>query len=228
MIARVPLASFIVVMAAGAVVGCGSSGAHSSSSTTTVRHAQQAPARSTPSLPALPHGGSGGATIPTPGPTGVQPSAAAVAVIRDWSAALRHGDVRGAARYFALPSLMVNGTDAAGGAIVITIGSLADAEAANVSLPCGAQLVSADQRGRYVNALFRLTGRPGLGGSNCGTGVGQTARTNFVIVDGRIVEWLRAPDDPGDNSTPAVPAQPQPAPSPAPSPTTPAPAGPTV
>ena len=85
---------------------------------------------------------------------------------------------------------------------------------------------SADQRGRYVNALFRLTGRSGLGGSTCGTGVGQTARTNFVIVGGRIVEWIRAPDDPGDNRTPSVPAQPQPEPQPAPS--APAPSGPTI
>ncbi len=225
MIARVHLASFIAVMATGAVVGCGSSGTPSSSSTT-VRHAHRAPARSAPALPALPHDGSGDATVPTPGPTGIQPSAVAVAVIRDWAAALRQGDVRRAARYFAVPSLMVNGTDASGSAVVITIANLADAEAANASLPCGAELVSADQRGRYVNALFRLTGRSGLGGSTCGTGVGQTARTNFVIVGGRIVEWIRAPDDPGDNRTPSVPAQPQPEPQPAPS--APAPSGPTI
>jgi hypothetical protein len=147
-----------------------------------------------------------------------------VAVIRDWSAALRHGDVRGAARYFAVPSLMVNGTDAAGGALVITIANLADAEVANASLPCGAELVSADQRGRYVNALFRLTGRPGLGGSSCDGSVGETARTNFVIVGGRIVEWIRAPDDPGDNRAPP----PQPQPQPAPGPPSAEPAGPTI
>jgi hypothetical protein len=224
-IVRVHLASFIAVMMTGAVVGCGSSGTHSSS-TTTVRHARRAPAQSVPALPALPHGGTGQPTVPTPGPTGIRPSAAAVAVIRGWSDALRRGDVRSAAGYFSLPSVMVNGTDFSGGAVVIPIGTRAEAEAANVSLPCGATFLSADQRGRYINALFRLTGRPGLGGSTCGTGVGQTARTNFEIIDGRIVEWIRAPDDPGDNNTPAVPAQPQPSPSPSPS--SPAPAGPTV
>ena len=52
----------------------------------------------------------------------------------------------------------------------------------------------------------RLTGRPGPGGSDCGTGAGETARTNFVIVDGRILEWIRAPDDPGDNHTPTTPS----------------------
>jgi hypothetical protein len=107
---------------------------------------------------------------------------------------------------------MINGTDSAGEALVITIDTPDQAAAANATLPCGAQLISADQRGRYVNALFRLTGRPGLGGTDCGGGVGTTARTNFVIAHGRIVEWLRAPSDPGDNGTPS---HPRPAPSPA-------------
>ena len=158
--------------------------------------------------------------LPTPGPTGVPAEPAALGVIRAWSDALRRGDVRSAAQYFALPSVMINGTDAAGTAVLITIDTSRQAEEANASLPCGAQLISADRRGRYVNALFRLTGRPGPGGSNCGGGVGQTARTNFVIVHGRIVEWIRAPDDPGDNGTPRTP-------SPSPSPGA-APTGPTV
>jgi hypothetical protein len=159
--------------------------------------------------------------IPSPGPTGAPAAARAVSVIRAWSDALRRGDVRGAARYFALPSVMINGTDASTGqALVITIATADQAEAANASLPCGARLISTDQRGRYVNALFRLTGRPGLGGTDCGGGVEGTARTNFVIKDGRIVEWLRAPSDPGDNGTPATPHQPSPpAPSQGPLPT---------
>ncbi|HUA70010.1 MAG TPA: hypothetical protein VMA96_02975 [Solirubrobacteraceae bacterium] len=216
MIARVHWAPFIAVMATGLLVGCGSSSRVFG--TTTVRHAQRAPARSTP-LPSLPQDGSGDSVVPAPGPTGIAARPAAVAVIRAWSDALRRGDVRGAARFFALPSLMINGTDASGGALLITIGTLGEAEEANASLPCGAVLLSTDQRGRYVNALFRLTGRPGLGGSSCTPGVGQTARTNFVIVGGRILEWIRAPDDPGDNgSVPTVPTAPTPAP---PSPTVP-------
>jgi hypothetical protein len=145
-----------------------------------------------------------------------------VSVIRAWSDALRRGDLRGAARYFALPSVMVNGSETGGAALVITISTPVQAEAANATLPCGARLISADQRGRYINALFRLTGRRGLGGTNCGGVVGATARTNFVIAHGRIVEWIRAPDDPGDNRTPGTPAQPAPAPAPA-SPQGPAP-----
>jgi hypothetical protein len=162
------------------------------------------------------------APVPSPGPTGIPAAAGAVGVIRAWSDALRRGDVRAAARYFALPSVMINGTGAGGSALVIAIDNLDQAVAANASLPCGARLISSDQRGRYVNALFRLTGRPGPGGSECGNGAGQTARTNFVIAHGRIVEWIRAPDDPGDNRTPQTPA---PAPSPSPGS---APAGPRI
>jgi hypothetical protein len=139
-----------------------------------------------------------------------------VSVIRGWSDALRSGDVRTAARYFALPSVMINGTNTAGQALLITIDTRAQAQGANSTLPCGARLISTDQRGRYVNALFRLTGRPGPGGSDCGDGAGTTARTNFVIRHGQIAEWIRAPDDPGDNGTPRTPA-PSPSPSPAPS-----------
>jgi hypothetical protein len=137
-----------------------------------------------------------------------------VSVIRAWADALRRGDVRTAARYFALPSVMVNGADTSGAALVLTIQTRAQAEEANSTLPCGAQLISTDRRGRYVNALFRLTGRRGPGGSSCDGGVGSTARTNFVIAHGRIVEWLRAPSDPGDNGTPTTPTQPAPAPPP--------------
>jgi hypothetical protein len=129
---------------------------------------------------------------------------AAVAVIRAWSTALRHGDVAAAARYFALPSVMVNGPDANGGPVIETIHTRLEARVANASLPCGARFISADRRGRFINALFRLTDRPGVGGG-CGSGIGQTARTDFLIRGGRIVEWIRAPDDPGDNAPgPAV------------------------
>ncbi len=135
--------------------------------------------------------------IPEPGPTGLAADPAAVRVIRAWSSALRRGNVRGAARYFALPSEFINGPDANGDIPVITIRTRAEAAAVNATLPCGAVFISADQRGPYVNALFRLTNRPGPGGG-CGSGTGQVARTNFVISAGHIVRWIRAPQDPGD------------------------------
>jgi hypothetical protein len=108
----------------------------------------------------------------------------AVRVIRAWSAALRQGDVNGAARYFALPSEFINGP---GDAVVIH--NEGEAQAVNATLPCGAVLISTERHGRYVSALFRLTNRPGGG---CGTGTGQLARTDFIIAKGRIVEWVRA------------------------------------
>jgi hypothetical protein len=52
--------------------------------------------------------------------------------------------------------------------------------------------------------LFQLTNRPGPGGG-CGAGIGQTARTNLVLSRGLIVEWIRAPDDAGDNGSTASP-----------------------
>jgi hypothetical protein len=203
------------------VVGCGSTRILVKSSSASARGGPiLSPPSTVPLSPPPGLGGGGGSlTIPDPGPTGIRPAATAVSVIRGWSDALRRGDVRAAARYFALPSVMINGTDSSGDALVIAIRNRIQAEAANESLPCGAQLVSADQRGRYVNALFRLTGRPGPGGSNCGGGAGETARTNFVIAHGLILEWIRAPDDPGDNGGSAPqPANPEVLP----------PAGPTV
>ena len=197
MLARAHRATFIAPLVAVLLAsGCGSTRILIGTST----HA----ARATPlSIPGL---GGGPVVIPDPGPTRVHPAAADVRVIRGWSDALRRGDLSAAAGYFSLPSVMIDGTDANGNALVIQISSRAQAEAANAALPCGARLISADQRGRYVNALFRLTGRRGLGGSDCGTGAGETARTNFVIAHGLIVEWIRAPDDPGDNGEPTAPA----------------------
>lgn len=196
---RFPAVVAVVIVAAGCAAGGGLAGGTS--------HRRPANASGA--------GGSGGPApgpgtpqaIPAPAPTGRPADPAAVRVVRAWSSALRRGDVRGAARYFALPSEFVNGSAANGEVPVITIHTRAEAAAINASLPCGAVFISADQRGRYVNALFRLTDRPGPGGG-CGSGAGQVARTNFVIAQGRIVDWIRAPADPGDNgggNTPPVP-----------------------
>jgi hypothetical protein len=198
----VPLArrGLPAILAAAALLGGCGSGGHSRGaalSTTSPRTATR---------PARPRGPT--ATIPAPSPTGIAASRAAVHVIRGWSDALRRGDVRGAARYFAIPSEMVNGSSA-GQVSIVRIRTTAEALVANETLPCGARFLSADRRGRFVNALFRLTGRPGPGGSACAPGRGATARTNFVISAGRIVEWVRAPDEPGDNGSPAGPQSPE-------------------
>jgi hypothetical protein len=139
----------------------------------------------------------------------------AVSVIKAWSDALRRGDVRGAANYFALPSELVNGIGANGRPELFVIRTRAEAEAVNETLPCGARLISASRHGRYINALFKLTDRGGPGGGGCGSGAGQTARTDFLISDGRIVEWIRAPDQPGDNGGSGSGGSTGPAPAPA-------------
>jgi hypothetical protein len=152
---------------------------------------------------ARPRSAAGTLTVPAPPPTGIRANPAAVAVIRGWADALRHGDVTTAARYFALPSVMINGVVAGGNVVVLRIHNAAQAVDANETLPCGAKLISTEMRGQYVNALFVLTGRPGPGGSTCAGGAGQTARTNFVIARGRILAWIRAPSDPGEDGSSA-------------------------
>ena len=109
-------------------------------------------------------------------------------VIRAWADTLRHGDVNRAAGFFALPSVVANGTPP------VVLHTLADARLFNRSLPCGARLLRTTSAGRFTTATFRLTERPGPGA--CGQGTGQTARTTFVIRAGKIREWRRVPDNP--------------------------------
>ena len=120
-----------------------------------------------------------------------------VRVIEGWSTALRTGHVRAAAEFFQVPAVFVNGPEE-----ILVLHSFAAVEVVNRLLPCGAVYVTASREGRYVNALFRLTDRPGPGGgrNGCGTGVGTTARVDFVIRDGKITHWLRAASEPGDRA----------------------------
>jgi hypothetical protein len=119
------------------------------------------------------------------GRTRTAPAAISAApVIRGWADALRAGDTTRAARYFALPSVAENGPP------TIPIRTREDAELFNISLPCGARLVGVKSNGRYAIATFRLVKRPG---GDCGDGIGQRARTRFLIRDGQIVEWRRVP-----------------------------------
>jgi hypothetical protein len=117
-----------------------------------------------------------------------------VRVVRAWADSLRRGEVRAAARYFALPSLVSNGTPP------IRLGTRAEAEFFNRSLPCGARVIATEPapKGFFI-ATFRLTERPGAG--ECGTGTGETARTAFRVVDDHITDWLRVQDIPSAPET---------------------------
>lgn len=114
----------------------------------------------------------------------------AVRVIERWADELRAGDVPAASERFAVPSVVQNGTPP------ITLTSRRQVEAFNRSLPCGAKLTEAVSSGRYTIATFELTERPGPG--ECGNGVGETAKTAFVIHDELITEWRRVVDAPGN------------------------------
>ena len=178
----VPTRVLVLAAAAFIAAGCGST-AHSTSHHTSSTRSRTTAKRQFP--PAT--------TVPQRSP---QPAdAGTVAVIRHWADALRRGDVRAAARYFEIPSVFAPAPDQE-----VTLRSLREAEAVNAGLPCGAKLISVVRvGGPLVQALFRLTGRPGKGGSACNPGAGETARTNLIIKAGHIRVWIRAPDEPGDN-----------------------------
>ncbi len=150
--------------------------------------------------------GSGSRTATTPPPPRAatpsatparKPAAAGdVAVIRGWADALRHGRVERAARYFAIPSVVSNGTPP------VRLESRDDVRFFNRTLPCGAKVLHAEDTGAYVVATFRLTERPGRG--LCGGGAGARASTAFLIRRHRIVQWRRVVD-PAPEATPAGP-----------------------
>jgi hypothetical protein len=123
----------------------------------------------------------------TPEPESSPPDAADVRTVREWADTLRAGRIRAAARYFALPSLVSNGTPP------IKLETRAETEFFNRTLPCGAKLIGTEPapRGFFI-ATFRLTERPGAG--ECGSGTGETARTAFRVRDAHITDWLRVQD----------------------------------
>ena len=111
---------------------------------------------------------------------------ATVQVIKNWADELRAGDVTAASERFALPTVVQNGTP------VLRLTTRTEVEAFNRSLPCGARLTAAVSTGRFTVATFVLTERPGPG--ECGDGVGESAKTAFVVRDGLITQWRRVVD----------------------------------
>jgi hypothetical protein len=176
------LLRFTLVAVACGTAACGSGGTGS--------------VLATPAPKATATAAPGGAT-PTPDAvTGDEPVTRDEArVIRGWSDSLRHGDLVAASRYFALPSVVANGTPPS------RIQTRAQAEQFNRALTCGATVVSLQRSvHHYVLAKFRLAERPG---GNCGGGAGNLAWTAFQIRSGRIVQWLRVPEPPSAPTTPS-------------------------
>ena len=99
---------------------------------------------------------------------------------------MRSGDVSAASDEFSIPTVVQNGTPA------LVLRTRDQIEAFNQSLPCGARLTAATASGRFTIATFVLTERPGPG--RCGSGVGEAAKTAFVIQAGHIREWRRVVD----------------------------------
>jgi hypothetical protein len=172
--------SAVAVLAAlsvTAAVGCGAAQRSATTPPTVTNGRAPTPAASDLALPP-------GVPDTSTGPA----ATAARQVINDWLKALRHGDVKRAAHYFALPSKFQNATP------VLTVHSEQERIAVNVSLPCGAVATEMGGAGVYTIVTFRLTERKG---GNCGTGVGGKARGAIRVERQHIKEWYRLPDEPG-------------------------------
>jgi limonene-1,2-epoxide hydrolase len=124
-------------------------------------------------------------------------NADAVQVIQSWADELRSGDISAASDRFSIPTVVQNGT------APLTLTTRQAIEVFNQSLPCGARLTAATDAGRYTVATFVLTERPGPG--RCGSGVGDAAKTAFVIHNGHIVEWRRVVDSEPTGPTSTAP-----------------------
>jgi limonene-1,2-epoxide hydrolase len=165
----------VAALMAIVLAGCGAT--HRASTTTPVKDAKPIPQRSDLDLPPdVPDRATGPA------------ASESRRVINAWLRALRHGNVKRAAHYFALPSKFQNATP------VLTVHNEQERIAVNVSLSCGAVATEMGGAGVYTIVTFRLTERKG---GNCGTGVGGKARGAIRVERRHIKEWYRLPDDPG-------------------------------
>ena len=117
------------------------------------------------------------------------------AVVRGWADALRRGDVERAARYWSVPAIAANGGQP------FRLVTRRAVRQFNEGLTCGAKLESVERDRNYLLATFVLTSRRDRPGA-CGPGVGQRARTLFLLRGGRIAQWIRAADPPDEGELP--------------------------
>jgi len=167
------------VLCAIALPACGGSGDGDDGAARTVRTVPESPApRRALDLPrGVPLRSSGAPADP-----------AQAKVIRDWTQALRGGDVQAASALWAVPSKVQNGTP------VIELSSRAAVRLFQASLPCGALVTDSAGAARgFTIVTVRLTQRRG---GDCGSGAESSARTAIRVRGGKIAEWYRLPDDP--------------------------------
>lgn len=135
-------------------------------------------------------GGSSSRERPPTGPV----TKAERAVVRGWADALRHGDVARASSYWRVPAIAANGSQP------FRLVTRRAVRNFNEGLTCGARLESVERDKTYVLATFRLTDRRDRPGA-CAQGVGNRARTLFLLRDGKIVQWIRAADPPSGTTS---------------------------
>jgi hypothetical protein len=188
-----------VVLVLGVLAGCGGGG---DATTVTLDGVGVGSSPSAPSPKAfgLPRG------VPTRS-DGAAADAVSGRVIRKWLGALSGGQIQRAARFFAVPSKVQNGTR------VITLRSPAARIVFNDAFPCGARATRLRHAPHGFTIVdFVLTERVG---GDCQGGAGGRARSAIRVADGHIVEWYRL-----DSSAGSAPGRPAPAPVPEPGPGT--------
>lgn len=175
----------LVLLAAGGVAGCGGGDDGGGRAATTITAATTPEAGGSLALPR---------EVPT---TGSDRPADPVSarVVKKWLRALRRGDTRRAARFFALPSRVQNGTP------VLTLASPEARFVFNDSLPCGARATRL-RRARNGFTIVEVVLTERRGGA-CGSGVGGRARTAIRVRGGHIVDWYRLQDAAPAPATPA-------------------------
>lgn len=188
-----PLAAALVALGGGLLAGCGGG-----DRTVTLQDRPGTRTLATPpSAPPLPPAAF---QVPRGVPRvsdGSPTDAVSRRVIRKWLSALRQGDIPRAARFFAVPSKVQNGTR------VLTLGSARARVAFNAAFPCGARATKLERGGRgFTIVEFVLTQRAG---ADCGSGTGNGARSAIRVTRGHIVEWYRLDDLPLPGAQPAAP-----------------------
>lgn len=180
-----PIVLTVSALSVLGVAGCGDDNADGSAAAPS----PTASAPSTPSTPSTPQ------PLPQPPeayrlPPGIPKSSSGKAtdtvsarVITKWLTALSKGDIGRAARFFALPARVQNGTS------VLTLRKAGDREIFNEAFPCGARATKLQEGGKGFTIVdFVLTERAG---GDCQGATGGRARSAIRVVDGHITDWYR-------------------------------------